>query len=73
MLVQSLARDLGPKGVHFFYSILDGRIGAQSGDRGENESRMDPDAIAENYWFVAQQPRNNWTQELDCRPWGENW
>jgi len=73
MLVQSLARDLGPKGVHCFYSILDGRIGTQSGDRGENESRMDPDAIAENYWYVAQQPRNNWTQELDCRPWVENW
>ena len=32
-----------------------------------------PDAIAENFWYIAQQPRNNWTQELDCRPWVENW
>jgi len=73
MLTQSLARDLGPKGIHCFYSIIDGRIGAGSGDEGENGSRLDPDGIAENYWYVAQQKRNNWTQELDCRPWVENW
>merc|ERR1711953_528627 len=73
MLTQSLARDLGPKGIHCFYSIIDGRIGRQSGDQGQNGSRMDPDGIADNYWYVAQQKRNNWTQELDCRPWVENW
>merc|ERR1712037_940547 len=73
MLTQSLARDLGPKGVHCFYVIVDGGIGRQSGDKGLNESRMDPDAIAADYWHVAQQPKHNWTQELDCRPWVENW
>ena len=73
MLTQSLARDLGPKGIHCFYSIIDGRIGAESGDEGENGSRLDPDGIADNYWYVAEQKRNNWTQELDCRPWVENW
>jgi len=73
MLTQSLARDLGPKGIHCFYAIIDGRIGAESGDEGENGSRLDPDGIAENYWYVAQQKWNNWTQELDCRPWVENW
>ena len=73
MLTQSLARDLGPKGIHCFYSIIDGRIGAVNRDEGENGSRLDPDGIAENYWYVAQQKRNNWTQELDCRPWVENW
>merc|ERR1711953_274600 len=73
MLTQSLARDLGPKGIHCFYSIIDRRIGAEGGDEGENGSRLDPDGIAENYWYVAQQKRNNWTQELDCRPWVENW
>merc|ERR1712004_863164 len=73
MLTQSLARDLGPKGIHCFYVIVDGGIGRQSGDQGENGSRMDPDAIAADYWHVANQPKNNWTQELDCRPWVENW
>merc|ERR1712004_357250 len=61
MLTQSLARDLGPKGIHCFYSIIDGRIGAESGDEGENGSRLDPDGIADNYWYVAQQKRKNWT------------
>jgi len=73
MLTQSLARDLGPKGIHCFYVIVDGGIGRQSGDQGENGSRMDPDAIAADYWHVANQPKNNWTQELDCRPWVEKW
>jgi len=73
MLTQSLARDLGPKGIHCFYVIVDGGIGRQSGDQGQNGSRMDPDAIAADYWHVANQPKNNWTQELDCRPWVENW
>ena len=73
MLTQSLARDLGPKGIHCFYVIVDGGIGRQSGDEGQNGSRMDPDAIAADYWHVANQPKNNWTQELDCRPWVENW
>ena len=73
MLTQSLARDLGPKGIHCFYVIVDGGIGRQSGDEGENGSRMEPDAIAADYWHVANQPKNNWTQELDCRPWVENW
>merc|ERR1712066_1036523 len=73
MLTSSLARDLGPKGIHCFYVIVDGGIGRLSGDQGQNGSRMDPDAIAADYWHVANQPKNNWTQELDCRPWVENW
>ena len=39
MLTQSLARDLGPKGVHCFYVIVDGSIGNDSGVTGTNESR----------------------------------
>jgi NAD(P)-dependent dehydrogenase (short-subunit alcohol dehydrogenase family) len=73
MLTQSLARDLGPRGVHCFYVIVDGGIGKDSGDDGQNGSRMDPDAIAGTYWAVAQQPRNCWTQEMDVRPAVETW
>ena len=43
--VQSLARELGPQGVHCFYVIVDGSIGGRSGDSGESESKLDPDAI----------------------------
>ena len=34
---------------------------------------LNPDAIAENYWMLHQQPRTAWTHELDLRPWMENW
>ncbi|MEJ0047016.1 MAG: SDR family NAD(P)-dependent oxidoreductase [Rhodospirillales bacterium] len=34
---------------------------------------LDPDAIAENYWHLYQQPRSAWTHELDLRPWAETW
>ena len=73
MLTQSLARDLGPKGVHCFYVIVDGGIGKDSGDVGENSSKMDPDAIAQTYWDMASQPKNCWSEEIDVRPWVENW
>ena len=61
------------QGVHCCYVIVDGGIGKESGDSGKNNSKMDPDAIAETYWHMAQQPRNCWTQELDVRPYVENW
>ena len=31
------------------------------------------DAIAENYWMLHRQPKSAWTQELDLRPFKENW
>ena len=34
---------------------------------------LDPDAIAENYWSIFQQPQSAWTHELDLRPWAETW
>jgi len=62
MLSQSLARDLGPKGVHVALFIIDGQI-----------SKMKAAAIAATYWDVAQQPKTCWTHELDLRPHDENW
>ena len=53
--MQSLARELGPKGVHCFYVIVDGSIGGRSGDSGESESKLDPDAIAQAFWTTANQ------------------
>ena len=74
MLAQSLARDLGPKGVHVFYAVIDGLIGSAGGDTGEVKgTKLDPDAIAEQYWNVARQPASCWTQELDLRPAVERW
>eukprot|EP00525_Craspedostauros_australis_P002620 CAMPEP_0198109820 /NCGR_PEP_ID=MMETSP1442-20131203/1872_1 /TAXON_ID= /ORGANISM="Craspedostauros australis, Strain CCMP3328" /LENGTH=229 /DNA_ID=CAMNT_0043765629 /DNA_START=99 /DNA_END=788 /DNA_ORIENTATION=+ len=69
LLAQSLARDLGPKGVHVGYFIIDGGIGKDDSD----ETKIDPNAIANTYWNVACQPKSCWTFELDVRPSVENW
>ncbi len=71
-LAQSMARDLGPRGVHVAHSIIDGQI---SGDRPSHSAEergpdavLAPDAIAEAYYQLHLQPRSAWTQELDLRP-----
>ena len=73
MLSQSLARDLGPKNVHVFYVIVDGSVDKNEVPGAEQPGRLDPNAIAETYWSLAQQPKSCWTQELDIRPSVENW
>ncbi len=74
-LAQSMARDLGPRGVHVAHTIIDGRIagerpGTRTEERGE-DAVLAPDAIAEAYYQLHAQPRSAWTQELDLRPWVE--
>jgi len=72
-LAQSLAREYGPKGVHVVHVIVDGLIDTPAvkgwaGSEFEPGTRLEPDAIAEAYVFLHQQPKNCWTQELDLRP-----
>jgi NAD(P)-dependent dehydrogenase (short-subunit alcohol dehydrogenase family) len=71
-LAQSMARDLGPQGVHVAHTIIDGQIaGERTGYRAEdrgNDAVLAPDAIAEAYYQLHVQPRSAWTQELDLRP-----
>ena len=71
-LAQSMARELGPSGVHVAHVIVDGVIASErSGGQAAEESRLDPDAIAANYLTLHRQPRSAWTHELDLRPWVE--
>jgi len=74
-VAQSLARDLGPKGVHVAHIIIDGQIKAdRPGYRAEErgpDAVMDADAIAEVYMGLHHQHRSAWTHELDLRPWVE--
>ena len=65
-LAQSMARELGPQGIHVGHVIIDGGIGTNAG-----ESQLSPDAIAESYWHLHRQPKSAWTLELDLRPWVE--
>lgn len=69
LLAQSLARDLGPKGIHVGYFIIDGGIGGV----GSDDSKLDPNAIADTYWHVANQPKSCWSFETEVRPSVENW
>lgn len=76
-LAQSLARELGPQGVHVAHVIIDGQIDlprtrAMSPERGD-ETFLAPDAIAETYWQLHAQHRTAWTHELDLRPAVERW
>lgn len=78
-MAQSVARELGPKGIHVAHVIIDGVI---HGDRAnaliaDLQSRfgpdgmLEPDHIAENYLILHRQHRTAWTHELDLRPWSE--
>jgi NAD(P)-dependent dehydrogenase (short-subunit alcohol dehydrogenase family) len=76
-LAQSMAKSLGPRGVHVAYVIVDGVIDMPV-TRGFLRDKPDdfflkPEAIAETVYHVAHQDRSAWTFELDVRPFGEKW
>jgi len=75
-LAQSMARELGPKGIHVAHINIDGPIntGAQAARLATERAAdglLDPAAIAETYFQLHMQHRSAWTQELDVRPWVE--
>jgi NAD(P)-dependent dehydrogenase (short-subunit alcohol dehydrogenase family) len=74
-LAQSLARDLGPRGIHVAYVNVDGIIDIPHIRTRmpslKDEDLLQPAAIAEAYWSLANQHPSAWTQELDVRPFKE--
>ena len=80
-LAQSMARELGPQGIHVAHTVIDGAIDTEwirsnFPDRykaKEHDGILNPDHIAEHYWLLHRQPRDTWTHELDLRPWSESW
>ncbi|MCE2829495.1 MAG: SDR family oxidoreductase [Sphingomonadales bacterium] len=79
MLAQSMARELGPQGIHVAHVVIDGGIDTEfvRGLRSDFEEAkahdlvLSPDAIAAQYVMLHKQHRSAWTHELDLRPWGE--
>ncbi|MBI5257211.1 MAG: SDR family oxidoreductase [Burkholderiales bacterium] len=80
-LAQSMARELGPQGIHVGHVVVDGAIDTEFirsnfperyALKGQ-DGILNPEHIAENYWLLHQQPRDAWTFELDLRPYMERW
>ena len=80
-LAQSMARELGPMGLHVAHVVVDGAIDTefirenfpQKYAQKDQEGILDPEHIADSYWYLHSQPRDAWTFELDLRPWIERW
>jgi NAD(P)-dependent dehydrogenase (short-subunit alcohol dehydrogenase family) len=74
-LAQSLARDLGPRGIHVAWINIDGGIDIprvrQGNPHFKDEDLLKPAAIADTYWHLAHQDRSSWTMELELRPFKE--
>ncbi len=78
-VAQSMARELGPEGIHVAHFVIDGAIDTQFIKElfpdiyalKEKDGILQPEAIADAYWFVHTQHRSAWTHELDLRPYME--
>ncbi|MFC7097223.1 SDR family NAD(P)-dependent oxidoreductase [Halobaculum marinum] len=67
-LAESMARELGPEGVHVAHVVIDGGILGPDVETDTPEEYLDPDAVADSYWHLVEQDRSAWTLELDLRP-----
>ncbi|MDV5861778.1 SDR family oxidoreductase [Pseudomonas mendocina] len=80
-LAQSMARELGPLNIHVAHIVVDGAIDTafirdnwpETYALKDQDGILDPEHIADSYWFLHSQPRDAWTFELDLRPWIERW
>ena len=72
-LAQSMARELSPQGIHVAHFVIDGAVRSASRPvpPDKPDSLLDPDAIAQTYLHILQQPRSAWTHEIELRPWVE--
>ena len=72
-LAQSMARELQPQGIHIAHVVIDGGIRSERrpDPSDKPDSMLDPDAIAQSYLSLLQQPRSAWAWEIELRPWLE--
>jgi hypothetical protein len=85
-VAQAAARELGPKNIHVAHLVIDSgvdtawvrerikaREGAEALAKLPPDRLMRPEAIANAYWALHQQPRDAWSSEMEIRPFGEKW
>lgn len=85
-VAQSMARELDPQNIHVAHLIIDAGVDTafvreRIKERGGNEALaklapdqlMNPESVANAYWYLHTQPRDGWTFELDLRPFAEKW
>lgn len=77
ILAQSMARTLGPQGVHVAYFVIDAVIDVpwtrtMFADKPD-DFFIAPAAIADTVWHVAHQDRSAWSFDVELRPFGESW
>jgi len=80
-LAQSAARELGPQNIHVAHVVVDGAIDTdfirtnfpERYALKDEDGILNPEHIADSYWYLHTQPRDAWTFELDLRPWIEKW
>jgi NAD(P)-dependent dehydrogenase (short-subunit alcohol dehydrogenase family) len=72
-MAQSMARELQPQGIHVAHIVVDGGIASERRPNPPDkpDSMLDPDAIAQSYLHLLQQPRSAWAWEIELRPWLE--
>lgn len=79
-LAQSMARELGPKGIHVAHTVIDGSVDgvfarerySDIEEKLERNEILHPDDIARSYVSLWKQPKSAWSHELDLRPWTES-
>jgi NAD(P)-dependent dehydrogenase (short-subunit alcohol dehydrogenase family) len=82
ILAESMARHLGPRGVHVAYVVIDAVIDlpwtrqmmrARLGREAEDDFFIAPAAIADELWHLVHQPRGAWSFNVEVRPFAEPW
>jgi short-subunit dehydrogenase len=77
ILAQSIAREVGPRGVHVAYVVVDAVIDVPWTRKAfagrPDEFFVQPRAIADEVWHVAHQDRSAWSFDVELRPFGETW
>ena len=77
ILAESMARELGPKGIHVAYLLIDAVIDLDWTRKmwkdKEDDFFIKPDSIADEAWHLSHQEKSAWTFETTVRPFGESW